>query len=361
MDVNLQKMQFICLAILAGIAVGVSLFYLKTVLLPFVIAIFVVSGCRPILEYLERRLHLHWFIAFGITFFIGLLLSAVFALFTWLSIYDLAQNSSQYDRRVKAIFSWVSDQMTPDEAEHPPGDRPPAPPTTQRRPVHWALAELLDFLAQRSQQSARDIANALTGLMSSFVLVMIIVFFLLLDRASPTRKNSRTFLMIDRQIREFIVLKTVISVLTGFAFGLVLWFFGIPLAVVFGMLAFLLNYIPNLGPVIASLLPLPFLILNPETSIGEGMLIFGLGMAVQFLSGNVIEPKIMGDSFNVHPVVLLFALLFWGLVWGIVGMFLATPITSVIRIVLDQNSATRPWADLMAGDLAIIDKATQQD
>jgi AI-2 transport protein TqsA len=70
---------------------------------------------------------------------------------------------------------------------------------------------------------------------------------------------------------------------------------------------------------------------------------------VQFVSGNVIETRLMGKSFDVSPVVLLLALMFFGLVWGIIGMFLATPIVSILKIVLQQNPETRPVAELLAG------------
>ena len=150
-------------------------------------------------------------------------------------------------------------------------------------------------------------------------------------------------------------MKTVISAVTGFAFGLVLWLFGVPLAILFGMLAFLLNFIPNIGPLISSLTPVPFLVLNAELSPVAAITCFLLVAAIQFVSGNVVETKIMGQSFDVSPVFLLLALMFFGLVWGIIGMFLATPIVSIIKIILDQRPQMRPLAELMAGRWPVTD------
>ncbi len=109
------------------------------------------------------------------------------------------------------------------------------------------------------------------------------------------------------------------------------------------------GYGPNLGPLVASALPVPFLILNANISPTMGIVCFILCMIVQFVSGNIIEPKLMGQSFDVSPTFLLVALMFFGLIWGIVGMFLATPIVSIIKIILEKTEMGRPVAELMAG------------
>ena len=128
-----------------------------------------------------------------------------------------------------------------------------------------------------------------------------------------------------------------------------LWLFGVPLAIVFGLLTFLLNFIPNIGPLIGTVAPVPFLVLNSEMSPTSAIVCFVLIAAIQFVSGNVIETRWMGKSFDVSPVFLLLALMFFGLVWGIIGMFLATPIVSIVKIILYQNPSSRPIAELMAG------------
>lgn len=149
-------------------------------------------------------------------------------------------------------------------------------------------------------------------------------------------------------------MKTVISIFNGIAFGMVLWVFGVPLAMFFGFLEFLLNFIPNIGPLIGCALPVPFLILNSSISPTAGIICFVLIATIQFVSGNVIETRIMGKSFGVSPIKLLLALMFFGPIWGIIGMFLATPIASIIKIVLHQRSSTRPIASLLAGRLDVF-------
>ena len=154
---------------------------------------------------------------------------------------------------------------------------------------------------------------------------------------------------INKQVRTYLSLKTVISIFTGFAFGLALHLFGVPMAFTFGVLAFLLNFVPNVGPIAASLLPVPLIVFAPDATILWMASVLVAINVIQLISGNVVEPKLMGESSDLHPVTILLALMFWGVMWGVIGMFLATPITAAIRIVLERLEQTRPIALLMAG------------
>ena len=176
----------------------------------------------------------------------------------------------------------------------------------------------------------------------------IFLFFLLLGSSQATLPEN-TWQEIDTKIREYILTKSLISFFTGLAFGFVLWLFGIPLAAVFALLAFLFNFIPNIGPILACLLPLPLILLDPEIAWWEMTLVITLSSAVQIISGNVIEPRMMGDSFDVHPIAILLALMFWSLIWGMIGMFLAVPMTAIMKILFAKFEMTRPLADLLAG------------
>lgn len=84
------------------------------------------------------------------------------------------------------------------------------------------------------------------------------------------------------------------------------------------------------------------------------ILVISLSSAVQIISGNVVEPKMLGDSVDIHPIVVLLTLMFWGMIWGIVGMFLATPITAAMKILFAKFESTRPLAALMEGRMDVI-------
>ncbi len=382
----MQRTQTTCLVVLAIIAAGFSLFYLKSVLLPFVLALFIVIGCRPILEFVQRKLRLPRYLAFVVTFMLGFLTLLGFAFLIWYSVNDLAKNTDVYQTRMNAIITWVvkripapegeststsgktvnqkdseedlkvdsTDESTTNElGKELAQDKQHDPSTT----VH----EFLTWISTYIQTQMLSVAGSLSSLLSYGVLILIFVFFLLLGNpvaegitACAGNQNSGILAEIEQQIRKYLLMKTVISLVTGFVFGFVLWAFGVPLAIVFGFLAFLLNFIPNIGPLIITILPVPFLVLNSEMSPGSAIVCFALIGAIQFVSGNVIETRMMGKSFDVSPIVLLLALMFFGLVWGILGMFLATPIVSIIKIVLQQHETMRPIANLMAGRLDVF-------
>ncbi len=454
------RIQTICLVILTLIASGFALHYLQSVLLPFVVAFFVVSGCRPILNYLENRFGLNWVLSFAVTFGIGLVLLVCFSILAWASINDLSDNFPRYQQqiekmtdRVGSMFAKAEPQPTDQDEENPADDSestldpnpsdnsndsdtgssepentdpenaesgnddagsedagtaetgnaeaentnqeqqdlaadsdaqqdltvntPPEKSVEQlfkefmeieraraNQPLlinpiprtdsnifldpRGAMQQMLKSIGDYLQSFILGIAGALTGLLSSAVLVLIYVFFLLLGRAESTKTRAPIVKAIDDQIRKYIVMKTVISMLTGIATWIVLASFNVPLAIVFGLLTFLINYIPNIGPIIISLLPVPFLFLG-DMNPWVGLLVFVLVATIQFVSGNVIETRLMGKSFDVNPVILLLSLMFFGLIWGIPGMFLATPIVSVIKIVLQSRETTKPFADLLAG------------
>ena len=138
--------------------------------------------------------------------------------------------------------------------------------------------------------------------------------------------------------------------MTGLLTGVILALFGLDLALVFGVLAFFLNFIPSVGSIVATLLPIPMAMVQFDGfwMIAGIVLVPG---AIQMTIGSGIEPVLMGEGLDLHPVTILLALVFWGLIWGVVGMFLAAPITAVLRIVLDRFETTRPIAGLLAGRL----------
>jgi AI-2 transport protein TqsA len=126
---------------------------------------------------------------------------------------------------------------------------------------------------------------------------------------------------------------------------------GVQFAGLFGFLAFFLNFIPNVGGIIATLLPLPIILLSPDMSyVAKVTALAGPGI-IQFVTGNIIQPRVQGSALDLHPVIVLMALIFFGMIWGIVGAFLAVPITATIRIVLEKIPDTRPVAELLAGRL----------
>ena len=159
---------------------------------------------------------------------------------------------------------------------------------------------------------------------------------------------------IDEKIKNYIQVKTLLSLCTGFMVGLLLHILGVDLAFVFGLMAVLLNFIPNVGSIIATLLPIPVILVSPDMTSVEAALAIILPGIIQFLVGNLLEPKLLGDSLNLSPVVILFSLTVWTALWGGIGALLAVPITAIIQILCDQMAFTRPVAAVLRGDIIAL-------
>jgi AI-2 transport protein TqsA len=191
------------------------------------------------------------------------------------------------------------------------------------------------------------------------VLVLILVAFLLRGGSTAPQTRDPIWREIEAKIERYLVTQVTISAATGTLVGLILYVLGVDLALVFGFLAFLLNFIPSVGSIIATLLPLPIILISPESSWTIAILALALPGTVQLLIGNVVGPAVMGESLDLHPIAILLALIFWGVLWGVVGMLLATPITAVLKIMLERYELTRPVARLMAGrlgEMVVIEK-----
>mmetsp|Transcript_6113 Transcript_6113/g.14546 ORF Transcript_6113/g.14546 Transcript_6113/m.14546 type:complete len:522 (+) Transcript_6113:161-1726(+) len=141
---------------------------------------------------------------------------------------------------------------------------------------------------------------------------------------------------IDTQVRRYIVLKSALSLLVAVLSGGTLALLRVDLAFLFGAVAFFANFVPNVGSVVSTLLPLPIVLLDPALSWMGGTLAIMIPLCIHVLVGSVIEPKVFGMGLALHPVVVLFTVLLWAKLWGVGGMIVSVPLTAVLRIVLKE-------------------------
>jgi predicted PurR-regulated permease PerM len=171
--------------------------------------------------------------------------------------------------------------------------------------------------------------------MANLFLVFIFLIFILSGRGKvknkvvnyyPKEKSERFITMaqnIDSQIQRYIAIKTLVSFFTGVFAGIVLVIWGLDFAIVFAFLTFILNYIPNIGSFIATVFPVAIAIFQYDT-IWPAIWICVILITLQQVMGNFVEPRLMGKGLGLSPLVVLFSLFFWGWLWGIPGMILAT-------------------------------------
>jgi len=156
------------------------------------------------------------------------------------------------------------------------------------------------------------------------------------------KKAKDAFRKIRNSVSSYIAIKTYVSLITGLAVGLICWFFGIDYALLWGFLAFVLNYIPYIGSLIAIIPPLVLGIIA-FNSVTQVLFLFACLEGVQLVMGNAIEPKWMGDSFSINTVSVLFGFVFWAFMWGPAGMLLAVPLTFMFKVILENV----PGADVV--------------
>jgi AI-2 transport protein TqsA len=213
-----------------------------------------------------------------------------------------------------------------------------------------------------------SLLNSLTGILGNFALILLYIVFLLMENSVLAAKSEALFInrkrsyrmmvsvfrQINSSFRRYLVVKTLISVGTAVLSYIVLRIFDVDFPVLWAFLIFLFNYIPYIGSLVATLLPAVFAVFQyGDLSTAFWVLICIEG--IQILMGNYIEPLVMGRSLNLSPLVVMLFLVFWGAIWGIVGMFLSVPIASIMLIVFSHFSTTRPLAILFSerGELTV--------
>ena len=176
------------------------------------------------------------------------------------------------------------------------------------------------------------------------------------EKAEQTRQ---VFTEIATQVQRYIWMKTMVSLLTGVLSSIILKLVGVDFAAVWALLIFLLNYIPNVGSILGVLFPALLTLVQFDTLTPFLLIAIGLG-AVQFIVGNVVEPAFMGKSLNLSAFMIILSLTFWGMVWGIPGMFLSVPIMVVIVIICSRFESLRGFAIILSADGVLQSSSVEQ-
>jgi predicted PurR-regulated permease PerM len=214
-------------------------------------------------------------------------------------------------------------------------------------------------------QSARvtevlsNFLNVSMNVVGQLLLTLLILVFIYLTYKNYPRLITKAFdaqrakyifeivKNINVQIMNYILIKTLMSAGTGILTGVACALFGIKFAVLWGFLAFLFNYIPYIGSPAAVVLPIILSVLQFPGSYLPVFAALSL-IVIQIIIGSYLDPEMMGNRFNLSPILIILSLFFWGYVWGLVGAFLAVPITAVIKIIAQNIEPLKPVAILMS-------------
>jgi AI-2 transport protein TqsA len=211
----------------------------------------------------------------------------------------------------------------------------------------------------RLKAIASVLVNAAAGFLAEALVVGFYVIFLLIEAHHFPRRVQAGFgpeqaervlgivRSINRAMAAYLRAKAIASLVTALPVVAILWAFGVPYPGMWGILAFVGNFIPYVGSLVALVLPvlLAFLELEP---IWRPLAVLVLLVLVQVVTNNIVEPRLTAQAVDLSPLVVLVALAFWSLCWGLVGMVLAVPLTVMLKIVCENIALTRPLARLMA-------------
>lgn len=345
------KKEIRTIRVLLSFLVGVLFIYLiailSSLLIPLFLALFIALILQPVLAWLERK---------SIPFSVSLILissATIGILFLFSRIFISTYESLLKEKnrltmlirnKVESILSYFS-QLTGIE--------------TTWQSLNTDLKQLLSY--DWLLDSSGAFATFLSDLTGSFVLTLLYLIAFLggilqyesyLDYLSenPDKLQENKILKGFEQVKGSIVtymkVKFLASLFTGIGFWLVSWGFGVHFSMFWGFLAFILNFIPNIGSIVATIPPLLLGLIEIE-STGKYLFFAIMLIAAQFYFGNIFEPKFMGRSLSINTVTIILGLVFWGKLWGITGMLLSVPLLVLLKVILSQIPDARFIVKLM--------------
>lgn len=335
-DIKIIKVS---LLIIASVVILFVLRLFSFIFIPFFLALFIAILLLPILNWFESKKIPNW---------LGILIIAVVSfLFLWVNWIVLQKTSIELFHTKDEIIAKASQKINPllIKIQHLIGIES----------VAEAKSNTIDFKQLVEDNSAQLLSKASTFITRVFMTLFFLALFLTgahlfevyLNKVTNNDEDSiHVFREIKGSLNGFIKVKFLTSMITGIAFGLVVMFFGVKFALFWGLTAFLLNFIQVIGSffITSALLLFGFVELQSTGSF----LIFGsLLIGIQMSVGGVLEPILLGKSFQINTISVLISLAVWGFIFGIAGLILAIPITVFLKLILERIPATQSLAKLM--------------
>jgi predicted PurR-regulated permease PerM len=231
-----------------------------------------------------------------------------------------------------------------------------------RRPLNRRM--IMNTLNLRGTISS--LIASISSLVSNAMMVFVYMMFIFIEQkymavkiqkfASDKNNGDKIWNIIkkiDSNMKTYITVKTAISISTAVVSYLIMISVGLQYATFWAMILFIMNYIPTFGSIVSCLLPMAFALIQFDNAWPIAIVWVGLIFS-QLLFGNYLEPKILGRTLNLSPLVIIISLVVWGMIWGVVGMFLCVPIMSLVMVALSAIPSTKKIAVLLSEDGEIV-------
>ena len=305
----------------------------SSILVPLMVSIFLAVVCKPPMNWLtDHRVPAGIAVALVVLVIISLL--SVGGMFLGSSIAEFTERLPFYEQRLNEelinLAAFFGQPVT--------------------------IQELLDKVQPAAAMSlVANLLSGLQGLFANFFLIIFTVIFILLESSSfpvkmrsvlaAARADPDYFVRFTSSVQQYLGIKTVISLVTGLAAGLLTAVLGLDFPVLWGVFAFTLNYVPNIGSIIAAIPPIILALV--QFGFGQSLLVALGYLAINISIGGIIEPRVMGRNLGLSTLVVFLSLIFWGWVFGPVGMLLSVPLTMTAKIALETSDRTAPLAALL--------------
>ena len=318
----------VCLMLLAASAATWVLIYTRTMLMPFVIAVFIYMVASTLAGWMKQKWNVPYGLGLGIsgTAFLAVITAAV--LFISGSIETFVAGADIYSERLNDTLDWLLSH-------------------SQKYGVNLNAQFVADTVAKLPVFTmVKSVGSTVVSILTNLMLIILFVIFLFMGKASENKPALVS--SIQKQISFYLLIKIFVSLLAAVFTWIVLASVKTELAPMLAVLTFILNFIPIIGPFISTLMPVPVLFLQYGFD-WHIVLALVLLTTIHFIIGNVLETKWLGKGMDLDPIVVIACLIFWALVWGIMGALLAVPMTAIIKMVFEQYETTKPLANILGG------------
>jgi predicted PurR-regulated permease PerM len=315
--------------------------------MPLVVAFFAAAIFQPLMLFLNR-IKIPKFIS---VFFVVIISFAVIGGIIMILQTTISQISAEsaglqasFEQRANEAFKWINSTFGSRLSLKYISDQ-----ILKSINLNWVAGRAQDVLSYLS---------SLTGWLTMFALYYVVLliglpnykeFFSYLSKGKNSVFNSSflsSYEKIQKTIYSFLVIKTLLNILAGIVTYVLCLIFGVKFALLWGFLTFIGAYIPNIGSIISTILPVFFALITLE-SFPMVLLFTAILIALHFVIGNVLEPVVMGTNMSINTLTVIFGLVFWGYIWGILGMILSVPLLVVLKLIFEQIPSVEFIARLM--------------
>lgn len=310
----------------------------QAIVIPFLLSIFIAVISAPLLFYLVNKKVPTWLALTGIILLI-LTVVSLMGILVGSSVNDFSKSLPTYEAKLQAMsnthIAWLKDKGL-------------------KIPNQEKIFEQFDPSAAL-QMAARTLKE-LSGVLGNVFLILLTVIFMLLEASGLPKKVHRAFgkntaplkgmEQFASSIKSYVSIKTNMSLLTAIVIYLSLLILDVDYALLWGVLAFFLNYVPNIGATVAAVPPI--ILASVQHDISTALMTAVAMIIINIVIGSIIEPRFMGKQLGLSTLVVFLSLVFWGWVLGPVGMILSVPLTMAVKIGLEGNQDTR-WIAIMLG------------